>query len=297
MDRNALDQLQNSTVFATDGDKIGSVGQVYLDDVTNEPTFVTVKTGLFGARETFVPLQQAQTTADGITVPFEKSFVKDAPNVDADGSLTPEEEQRIYEYYSMEYSAADYDGDVRRDDVRTDAGAAGVAGTAGVAGVADRRDEAVVDGDRRDVTDRDRLDVADRDRRDVTDADSVVVKDEHLNVGTERRASGRVRLRKQAYTTTETVEVPVTREEVVVERESVDPNSAEARTAGRDGDVEVTTYEETPVVNKTVDAEKVSLGKRQVQDTETVTEEVRHEDVKVDGDATNRDLDGRNDRI
>lgn len=288
MDRNALDQLQNSTVFATDGDKIGSVGQVYLDDVTNEPTFVTVKTGLFGARETFVPLQQAQTTADGITVPFEKSFVKDAPNVDADGSLTPEEEQRIYEYYSMEYSAADYDGDVRRDDVRTDAGAAGVAGTAGVAGVADRRDEAVVDGDRRDVTDRD--------RRDVTDADSVVVKDEHLNVGTERRASGRVRLRKQAYTTTETVEVPVTREEVVVERESVDPNSAEARTAGRDGDVEVTTYEETPVVNKTVDAEKVSLGKRQVQDTETVTEEVRHEDVKVDGDATDRDLDGRNDR-
>lgn len=296
MDRNALDQLQNSTVFATDGDKIGSVGQVYLDDVTNEPTFVTVKTGLFGARETFVPLQQAQTTADGITVPFEKSFVKDAPNVDADGSLTPEEEQRIYEYYSMEYSAADYDGDVRRDDVRTDAGAAGVAGTAGAAGVADRRDEAVVDGDRHDVTDRDRRDVADHDRRDVTDADSVVVKDEHLNVGTERRASGRVRLRKQAYTTTETVEVPVTREEVVVERESVDPNSAEARTAGRDGDVEVTTYEETPVVNKTVDAEKVSLGKRQVQDTETVTEEVRHEDVKVDGDATDRDLDGRNDR-
>ncbi|WP_430754267.1 PRC and DUF2382 domain-containing protein [Micrococcus luteus] len=288
MDRNALDQLQNSTVFATDGDKIGSVGQVYLDDVTNEPTFVTVKTGLFGARETFVPLQQAQTTADGITVPFEKSFVKDAPNVDADGSLTPEEEQRIYEYYSMEYSAVDYDGDVRRDDVRTDAGAAGVAGTAGVAGVADRRDEAVVDGDRRDVTDRD--------RRDVTDADSVVVKDEQLNVGTERRASGRVRLRKQAYTTTETVEVPVTREEVVVERESVDPNSAEARTAGRDGDVEVTTYEETPVVDKTVDAEKVSLGKRQVQDTETVTEEVRHEDVKVDGDATDRDLDGRKDR-
>ena len=280
MDRNALDQLQNSTVFATDGDKIGSVGQVYLDDVTNEPTFVTVKTGLFGARETFVPLQQAQTTADGITVPFEKSFVKDAPNVDADGSLTPEEEQRIYEYYSREDSAADHDGDVRRDVVRTDAGAAGVAGTAGVAGVADRRDEAVVDGD----------------RRDVTDADSVVVKDEHLNVGTERRASGRVRLRKQAYTTTETVEVPVTREEVVVERESVDPNSAEARTAGRDGDVEVTTYEDTPVVNKTVDAEKVSLGKRQVQDTETVTEEVRHEDVKVDGDATDRDLDGRNDR-
>lgn len=299
MDRNMLDQLQNANVFATDGDKIGSVGQVYLDDVTNEPTFVTVKTGLFGARETFVPLQQAQTTADGITVPFDKGFVKDAPNVDADGSLTPEEEQRIYEYYSMEYSNVDHDRDVRRDDVRHDAGAAGVAGTAGVAGVADRRNDTVVDGDRRQDADlrhdADRRDLVDGDRRDLKDTDSMVVKDENLQVGTERKASGRVRLRKQAYTTTETVEVPVTREEVVVERESVDPNSAEARAGGRDGDIEVTTYEDTPVVNKTVDAEKVSLGKRQVQDTETVTEELRHEDVKIDGDANDRDLNGRKD--
>lgn len=273
MDRNMLDQLQNANVFATDGDKIGSVGQVYLDDVTNEPTFVTVKTGLFGARETFVPLQQAQTTADGITVPFDKAFVKDAPNVDADGSLTPEEEQRIYEYYSMAYAHADHDRDgVDRDGMRNDAG---VAGTAGVAGVAGRGNDSVVDGD----------------RRNLDDADSVVVKDEHLQVGTERRAAGRVRLRKQSYTTTETVEVPVTREEIVVERESVDPNSAEARMDG-DNEISLTTYEEVPVVNKTVEAEKVSLGKRQVQDTETVSEELRHEDVKIDGDATDPDLDG-----
>ena len=275
MDRNMLDQLQNASVYATDGDKIGSVGQVYLDDVTNEPTFVTVKTGLFGANETFIPLQQAQTTADGITVPYEKAFVKDAPNVDADGSLTPQEEQRIYEYYSMEYTATEGHVEDRRD----------VDTTAGVVGD-------------RDVVDTDR-DVVDTDRREVNDADGVVVRDEHLNVGTERKASGRVRLRKQSYTTTETVEVPVTREEVVVERESVDPNSAEARRADADGEVSVTTFEETPVVEKTVEAEKVSLGKRQIQETETVSEELRHEDVKIDGDTTTdrADLNDRNDRI
>ena len=275
MDRNMLDQLQNASVYATDGDKIGSVGQVYLDDVTNEPTFVTVKTGHFGANETFIPLQQAQTTADGITVPYEKAFVKDAPNVDADGSLTPQEEQRIYEYYSMEYTATEGHVEDRRD----------VDTTAGVVGD-------------RDVVDTDR-DVVDTDRREVNDADGVVVRDEHLNVGTERKASGRVRLRKQSYTTTETVEVPVTREEVVVERESVDPNSAEARRADADGEVSVTTYEETPVVEKTVEAEKVSLGKRQIQETETVSEELRHEDVKIDGDTTTdrADLNDRNDRI
>ncbi|MCK6096341.1 PRC and DUF2382 domain-containing protein [Micrococcus sp. EYE_162] len=289
MDRNMLDQLQNASVYATDGDKIGSVGQVYLDDVTNEPTFVTVKTGLFGANETFIPLQQAQTTADGITVPYEKAFVKDAPNVDADGSLTPQEEQRIYEYYSMEYTATEGHVEDRRD----------VDTTAGVVGDRDvvDTDRDVVDTDR-DVVDTDR-DVVDTDRREVNDADGVVVRDEHLNVGTERKASGRVRLRKQSYTTTETVEVPVTREEVVVERESVDPNSAEARRADADGEVSVTTYEETPVVEKTVEAEKVSLGKRQIQETETVSEELRHEDVKIDGDTTTdrADLNDRNDRI
>lgn len=270
MDRNSLDQLQNGDVFSTDGDKIGSVGQVYLDDVTNEPTFVTVKTGLFGAKETFVPLQQAQTTTDGITVPFTKDFVKDAPNVDADGSLTPEEEQRIYEYYSMEYSAADNG----RIDERHAAGTV------------------VTDRDRADRVDTDRRDVVDTDRRAAVDNDddSMVLREEHLQVGTERKASGRVRLRKQSYTTTETVEVPVTREEVVVERESIDANSAEARVDG-DNEVSVTTYEETPVVNKTVEAEKVSLGKRQVQETETVSEELLHEDVQID-----RDGDVRNDR-
>ena len=277
MDRNALDQLQNGDVFSTDGEKIGSVGQVYLDDVTNEPTFVTVKTGLFGAKETFVPLQQAQTTTDGITVPFTKDFVKDAPNVDADGSLTPEEEQRIYEYYSMEYSAVDHDRVDGRD---------AAAGTV------------VTDRDRADRVDTDRRDAVDTDRRDAVgnDDDSMVLRDEHLQVGTERKAAGRVRLRKQSYTTTETVEVPVTREEVVVERESIDANSAEARVDG-DNEVSVTTYEETPVVNKTVDAEKVSLGKRQVQETETVSEELRHEDVEIDRDGdVRRDGDIRNDR-
>ena len=38
MDRNALDQLQNSTVFATDGDKIGSVGQVSTTSPTSPPS-------------------------------------------------------------------------------------------------------------------------------------------------------------------------------------------------------------------------------------------------------------------
>ncbi len=308
MDRTMLEQLQNATVYSTSGDKIGSVGQVYLDDQTEQPTFVTVKTGLFGTKETFVPLDKAQATEGGVTVPFEKDFVKDAPNVDADANLTPEEEQRIYEYYSMGYAGHDdRDGlrdDVRRDGVRDDRTVAGTAGAAGAAGIAgDRHDDRRADGVRADEprhaaghVDADRDRVADRDGGAGRDDDSMVVRDEHLNVGTERRASGRVRLRKQSYTTTEQVEVPVQRDEIVVEREKVDPNSPEARTAGRGDDaVEMTTYEDVPVAEKSVEAEKVSLGKKTHQDTERVSEEVRHEDVEVerDGDVRRDGRDGK----
>ena len=287
-DFTSIDRLQDANVYDTNGDKVGSVGQVYLDDATNEPTFVTVKTGLFGMKETFVPLNQASQAQDGLTVPFDKDFIKDAPNVDADGSLTPEEEQHIYEYYSLDYTAGrgnrDRDGlddgrehDAQRRDASTQTGHA--AGIAGGAGVGESRDypEGTVAGDR--GVDRD-------------DA-SVVVRDEHLDVHTERQATGEYRLRKHTYQDTETIEVPVEREEVVVERTPVDPNSAEARAADRgDDEVRVTTHEDVPVVDKNVTAEKVSLDKTAVQDTETVTETVQHEDVDIDRDVKRDGLDG-----
>ncbi|MFC7401932.1 PRC-barrel domain-containing protein [Citricoccus sp. GCM10030269] len=102
-DNHSIDWLQNATVFGNDGEKIGTVGQVYLDDQSDQPTFVTVKTGLFGLKETFVPVDQAAQTDDGLQVPYDKAFIKDAPNVDPDGLLSPDEERRLYEHYSMEY--------------------------------------------------------------------------------------------------------------------------------------------------------------------------------------------------
>lgn len=251
-DFTSVEKLQNANVYGADGDKIGSVGQVYLDDQSGQPSFVTVRTGLFGTKETFIPVSEATSTADGLQVPFDKAFVKDAPNVDADGSITPAEERRIYEYYSLSYQDTGADR--------------GVTGT-------------VTDHDTRagDATGGQSVDVG-------TDRESVVVRDEQLNVGTETRESGRVRLRKHSYTETETVEVPVTREEVVVEREPVDPNSPEALADTGDEEVVVTTHEEVPVVDKTATAEKVTVDKNRVQDTERVSGTVQREDVEVDQD-------------
>ncbi|GAA4777240.1 PRC and DUF2382 domain-containing protein [Citricoccus nitrophenolicus] len=242
-DFTSVEKLQDATVYGTDGDKIGSVGQVYLDDQTNQPTFVTVSTGLFGTKETFIPISKATPSQDGLQVPFDKAFVKDAPNIDTDGSLTPQDERRLYEYYSMDYQGTDTGGD-------TDA-ARGTTAGGGVAG---------------------------------QDSESVVARDEQLNVGTETRESGQVRLRKHSYTDTETVEVPVAKEEVVVEREAVDPNSPEALQDTGDEEVVVTAREEVPVVDKTATAEKVTVDKNRMQDTEQVAGTVQHEDVEVQGE-------------
>ncbi|MFQ6155312.1 PRC-barrel domain-containing protein [Micrococcus luteus] len=86
-------------VVSQDGEKIGGIGDFYLDDETDVPTWVTVKTGLFGTKESFVPLEGARIAEENLVVPYTKEHVKDAPRVDADERLEPGEEDRLYRHY------------------------------------------------------------------------------------------------------------------------------------------------------------------------------------------------------
>ena len=110
---NDVRQVLGATAFGEDGQKIGRVGQVFLDDETGKPEFVTVNTGLFGTKETFIPVQAALFNGDRLEVPFSRDKVKDAPNVEAQqGHLDGPEERRLYEYYGLAYdgSGADLGG-------------------------------------------------------------------------------------------------------------------------------------------------------------------------------------------
>jgi sporulation protein YlmC with PRC-barrel domain len=95
-------QLLGRTVVETDGSKVGKVAQVYLNDETREPEWVTVSTSVFGSKESFVPLRGADWAAEDIVVPLSKSVIKDAPQSekDADGRLNADKEQELYRYYS-----------------------------------------------------------------------------------------------------------------------------------------------------------------------------------------------------
>ena len=125
MDTNDHGRFIGQTLYSSDNEKIGKIGQVFLDDDTDRPEFLTVNTGLFGMNESFVPAADADVTGDGVRVPFTKDQVKDAPNVDVDsGHLDQSEERRLYEHYGMTYSE-------RSSDSGLPEGGTGLAGTAG----------------------------------------------------------------------------------------------------------------------------------------------------------------------
>src|SRR5829696_3125995 len=96
-----LDRVIGADVIDAAGNKIGTASEVFLDDESGTPEWVTVKTGLFGTKETFVPIRDADLTGDGLRVPVSKESVKDAPKIDTNGHLSPQEEQELYRYYSM----------------------------------------------------------------------------------------------------------------------------------------------------------------------------------------------------
>ncbi|GAA2651266.1 PRC-barrel domain-containing protein [Streptomyces lunalinharesii] len=127
-------------VVDAEGAKVGLVQQVYRDDATNEPEWITVRTGLFGMKETFVPLAGARRTGEELHVPHTKSTIKQAPRIDAEGHLDPSEEERLYRHYGLirpgatEPTGTEPMGTSGTRGMGDTAGAPGAAGTRGPVG-------------------------------------------------------------------------------------------------------------------------------------------------------------------
>ena len=302
-------ELIGGDLYGADGDKVGRVGQVFLDDATGQPEWVTVSTGLFGSKETFVPIANAQVSDRGLIVPFDKDKIKGAPNVDPEtGHLSQQEEAQLYSYYGMAYSEAQSESGLPASGTSgTAAGLAGT-GTTGTSGTTGRRAGtgtgtagtatgaglgggaaagAGLTGDMTGgTTGRDderrlaeeRLAAA----RASGNQEEITLAEERLSVGTQRVESGRVRLRKFVTTEQVSTTVPVTREEVRIEREPITAGTTTAGTSLGNEEVEVVLHEERPVVQKDVVAtERVRVDVDQVTENVQVSDSVRKEDVEV----------------
>ncbi len=252
--------LDGATVLGASDDKLGKVQDVYFDNETSRPEWVSVKTGMFGGNVALVPLSQADFDGQDLRVPYSKDQMKSAPHHDPGQDLSPSDEQDLYRHYQMDYTPTRTgngdDGDRRQDR----------AGESGVQG---------------------------RDTSGPTTDEAMTRSEEQLHVGTEQQETGKARLRKHIVTETETVQVPVSREEVRVEREPItEANRGQAMAGGdlTEEEHEVTLTEERAVVTKeAVPVERVRLGTETVTDEQTVTEEVRKEQIDADtGETTPR---------
>ena len=272
---NRIEDLANATAYDVNGDKVGGVKDVYVNDTTGQPDFVSVSHGLFGGGDSIVPLRGHTLENGDLHLAFAKDRIEDAPDLDENGHLTNADQEAFYRHYGLE-------GVEERTTYETGAAGNAAAG-ADVAG-AGAAGAGYAAGNRTETTD---AAAADRDRAAAVDNDgSIIRSEEQLNVGKERVESGEVRLRKYVVHETETVEVPVEREEVRVTREPI----SEADRANFTGDLgeqeaSVTLHEDRVTVSKeSVPVERVSLDKETVRETQQVTEDVAKERIETDGD-------------
>ena len=333
-------------VVDAEGHKIGQAEEVYLDDSTGLPQWVTVKGGLFGGKEHFAPLDGATLDGDEVQLSCAKSLVDGAPELETGRHLSVEEERALYQHYGLgrrDMSQLD-DGTGRSADADTLMGTPGTgtamdtgmdtgtgmgtgmgtgtggAGTGAAAGMgaagmgaagmtAARRpgspaptraqDSPTVAGTA-GATDRMADPMAGRmSERPMEAGDSgkhsmlgraMTRFEERLHIGTERTEAGHARLRKQVSTEQVRQTVPLTHQEVRIEREPIRPEEAAAMTSEdtmSEAESEVTLYAERTVVSKhNVPVERVRMRVEDVTEEVVVTEEVRTERIDLESDGT-----------
>lgn len=293
--RDQIPAVLGHPVFDAEGKKIGEAGHVFLDDDTGQPEWVTVKTGMFGSNETFIPIAEAKVSGDHLEVPYPKHKVKDAPNVDVDagGHLSAQEEHRLYDYYGLAWDTAWREanqpgeggwarsggkpGEGQAATGTAAAAAAGAAGTkasgrAGTTGEANLGKPAGTSGAKA---------TADTGRESL----SMTRFEEHMQVGVERREVGRARLRKFVVTEEEQQTIPVHHQEVRIEREPITDANRDAamRAEMSDEQQEVTLYADRPVIETHMEAvERVRLTTEDHVEQETVRGTVRKERIEAE---------------
>src|SRR5215204_28760 len=241
-DMDTVRTWQDRTLVDRDGNRIGPIDAIYLDDRTGQPEWALVNTGLFGTKSSFVPLAQATQTDEDVGVPYDKQLVKDAPRVDPDGHLSEGEERQLWRHYGL-----DYDRPTRRHATGPDAVGRDTSGPT--------TDDAMTRSE-----EELRVGTTQRERGRVRLRKYVTTEQVQQTVPVQRE---QVRVERE----------PIT--DANLDAATSGPDISEE-------EHEVILREEEPVVEKrVVPRERVRLDKDTVTDQERVAEEIRKEQIEV----------------
>lgn len=245
-----LTTATGSTLYGSDGDKLGKIEQIFLDPGTGAAGWLTVHVGHFGGNEAFVPAADAVLDGLRFRVPFSKDQVKSAPMVDApEGRLSQQDAEMLL----LHYGAVSTPGAQP-----TSPPAAQPASEASAQGVGEPRQDT-----------------------------AMTLSEERLNVDTETVDAGEATLSKHVVTEQQTVTVPVSHEEVRLERTPITDEDRSAMPADAtvlaDDEQSVTLTQERIVVTKeTVPVERARLVTENVTEQQDVTQDVRREELTTD---------------
>jgi uncharacterized protein (TIGR02271 family) len=253
-----LERAIGKDVYDVEGQKVGTAANLYASDLSGEPEWVTVKTGLFGTKESFVPLTGAHAESDGLHVGARKDAIKDAPRIDDQGHLSEAEAAELYRHYNLQSAQPGQEMAGR--------------GMPGQAMPGEGMDGRGMDGRGTGRTAG----------QGAAGQESMVRSEERLRAGTETVETGRTRLHKHVVTEEQQITVPVSHEEVHVAREPIEGEKAHAGEI-QEEDREVVLHEERPVVAKeTVAVERVGLETETVHEDQQIKDTVRKEQIDVD---------------
>jgi uncharacterized protein (TIGR02271 family) len=246
------EQLIGYEVAGSDGSKLGKVEDIYLDESTGKPEWASVKTGMFGSKTALVPLAVANEEQGRLLLPFDKEAVKSAPHHEPGQTLSPDDERQLFDHYGVPYGG---------ETVTAQTDRAPQAGQA-------RSSEGY-------------------DTSGPTTDDAMTRSEEQVRVGTQTAEVGRARLRKYVVTENVTQTVPVSHEEVRIEREPITDANIGRATDGpaiSEEEHEVVLHEERPVVQKeVVPQERVRLATETVTEQAEINEQVRKEQIDTEG--------------
>jgi hypothetical protein len=259
--------LLGGTAYAADGDRLGTISGVYLDDATGRPSWMTVESGgLFRTTRSFVPLADAEIVDGGVRAGVDADVVRRAPHVDDDKVLTQADEQELLRHYGLARPQS--------------------AGPRHAATGPDPNEPGQEPG-----------------REPDSDRPGMIRSEEQVRVGTTTVPSSRAVLRTTRVVEERTFSVPLGRDQVQVVYEPLPDSGPEPATeqppqgssrsvspAGADGDSEdnadnddwVVLYEERLVVRtEWVPVERVRLRTVGVQGEQVVNVDLRRERIDV----------------
>ena len=274
------DQYEGYEVYDRNGEKIGKVDDLFVDE-SDQPEYLGVKMGFLGLEGTsLIPWELTRVNGEGhrIEVSVDKAQVKEGPSFNDDRDITPEYEEQVYSHYGLQRAQTSGDRGSYGEYYGDEPGHVGPGIREGDTETGEFRghsedDEGVNQSGTSDLEDEDEL--------------RVQRTEEELRAGTREREAGALNVRKRVRTDREQISVPTRHEEVSVERVPVEGREASEAEIGEDEVVMPVTEEEVVVEKRPVAKEEIRVRKDVVEDEEVVEEDVRREEVDVE-DATTR---------